>query len=364
MLPVNSINTATRYTPAHGHIYTCRGILILLLVGILSLFSFPCHAKKTDVVRLDNGNEIIGEIKYMDKGLLTFDVEHISNKLKIKWNHVVSLKSKKMLDIDTLRGSYYGSLIEAKSEGELRIKTADNIVDVKLSDVLFIEPIKDTFLDRLEANLSTGISFTKATDILQLNLGGSVEYRKLESFTVLKLNTILTSKTGEKTKTNANLGLNYNHLLVKRWFYRGDIGFSRNDELGINLRSSLSAGIGKILLHTNRRMFSVAMLLSGNRENTSDGRRTNNLELVIDTKFHSYRHDTPKLDFRTDLALYSNLNVSERYRADWDARLSIELYKDLFWDISQIYFLYDSVPSTTAASTYDFGIISGLRYKL
>jgi hypothetical protein len=357
MLPDSSIDAATRYTP-------CRGVLILALVGILSLFSFPCHAKKTDVVRLSNGNEIIGEIKTLDTSLLTFDVEHISNKLKIKWDHVVRLKSKKMLDIDTLRGSYYGSLIEPKSDGELRIKTADSEVDIKISDVVFIEPIKDTFIDRLEASLSTGISFTKATDILQFNFGGSVEYRKLESYTVLRLNTIITSRSGERTKTNSDLELNYNHLLVNRWFYRGDIGFTRNDELGIDLRSSLAAGIGKILLHTNRRTFNVAMLLSGNRENTSDGRKTNNIELVIDAKFHGFRHDTPKLDFKIDFAHYTNLNVSERYRVSWDARLSLELFKDLFWDISQIYYRYDSQPSTTAASTSDYGIISGVRYKL
>ena len=350
------------YAPVHEHVYTCRSTLILALI-VLSLFSFPSHSKKTDVVRLENGNEFIGEIKYLEEGLLTFDVEHISNKLKIKWDHVVRLKSKKLLDIDTIRGNYYGSLLESKSEGELRIKTTDSEVDMKVSDVVFIEPIKDTFLDRLDASLSTGISFTKATDILQFNFGGSVEYRKLDSYTVLNLNTILTSRTGEKTKTNSDLQLMYNHILQKRWFYRGDIGFSRNDELGIDLRSSLSAGIGKIFVRTNRNIFNVAMLLSANRENTSDGRITNNIELVVDTKYQGFRHDTPKLDFKTNLALYTNLNVSERYRAEWDARLSFELYKDLFWDISQIYVRYDTAPSTTAASTSDYGIISGLRYK-
>ena len=105
------------------------------------------------------------------------------------------------------------------------------------------------------------------------------------------------------------------------------------------------------------------MLRSGTHENTSDGEITNNLELVIDTQFQIFRHDIPRLDFKTDFAIFSNMNISERYRVDWSARISLELHKDLFWDISQIYLRYDSAPSATAESTSDYGIISGLRFK-
>ena len=78
MLSDSSLNTAARYPPARRYVCTSRGILVLALIGVFGLFSFPCHAKKTDVVRLDTGNEITGEIKFLEKGLLTFDVvKHI-----------------------------------------------------------------------------------------------------------------------------------------------------------------------------------------------------------------------------------------------------------------------------------------------
>ncbi len=43
--------------------------------------------------------------------------------------------------------------------------------------------------------------------------------------------------------------------------------------------------------------------------------------------------------------------------------LSDELLKDLFWDLGQLYYRYDSDPSEFAASKSDWGIVSGLRYK-
>ena len=85
---------------------------------------------------------------------------------------------------------------------------------------------------------------------------------------------------------------------------------------------------------------------------------------MLDTDLAVFRHDTPKLDLDTRLTLFYSLTVDNRYRVDFDTRLSIELgLEDFFWDIGQLYYLYDSKPSNTAISKDDYGIVSGLRYK-
>ena len=75
------------------------------------------------------------------------------------------------------------------------IQTADGEFGVKLADVVLIEPIKSSFWKRFDGNLSSGLSFTKASDVLQYSLGVSATYRTLQALTDLSLNTIVTSKT-------------------------------------------------------------------------------------------------------------------------------------------------------------------------
>ena len=67
---------------------------------------------------------------------------------------------------------------------------------------------------------------------------------------------------------------------------------------------------------------------------------------------------------KTDATFYVNLTKWGHYRFNFDGRVSIELgVEDLFWDISQIYYRFDSDPSSATASSDDYGFVSGLRYK-
>ena len=94
-------------------------------MALLGLLASPALAEKTDVVVMDNGNVIVGEIKKMVRGLLEFSVDDISGRLQIEWEHVVRLTSKQQLDFELEDGThYFGSLIESSADGELRIQTA------------------------------------------------------------------------------------------------------------------------------------------------------------------------------------------------------------------------------------------------
>ena len=312
-----------------------------------------------------NGNVIVGEVKRLDRGLLEFSVDDINNRLQIKWEHVTRLTSVQQLEVELRDGTqYFGSLIEPAGDGELRIRTAEGDFDVELLDVVIIVPIKETIWKRLEGEISTGISFTKATDIAQFNLGGNVSYRRRISLTELGLNSIITSKSDAPDSTNSNLQLTHHRFFKKRWFYRGDIGASRNDELGIDFRGAIGGGVGRSLIQTNRAELLVSALILGNRENTNDGLETNNLELALDTGLGGYRYDTPKLELSSNLTVFLNLTTQGRYRVNFDGRFSLELMlKDLFWDIGQVYYRYDSDPSTRAEAKDDYGFVSGLRYK-
>lgn len=335
-----------------------------LLFVVLELQAALALAEKTDLVQMENGNAIIGEVKSLDRGLLEYSVDDIVNRLQIKWDHVVRLTSDQQFDIELGDGSnHFGSLVESEADGKLRILTANGRFDVDRDNVVSIEPIEATFWKRLDGDISAGLSFTKSTDLLRLSLGGSAEYRRLVSQTTLSFSSIVTAQSDEESRTNSNARLNHTRFFSNRWFYRGDVAGARNDELGIDFRGTVAGGGGRSIVKTNRARWLVSALLSANREYTSDGRVTNNLELVLDTRLQAYRWDTPRLELDTGLAGFLSLTIENRFRVDFDGRLSLELgVKDFYWDIGQLYYKYDSEPSQAVTSKDDYGIVSALRF--
>jgi hypothetical protein len=338
-----------------------RGFL-LALGGLLLLLAPAALAEKTDVIVMDNGNRLVAEIKKLENGLLEISMTDINGRVKVEWNHVVRVTCNRALIIEDGYGArLFGQLIDSGVDDILRVQTPYGLVDVARDDVVFMEPIQSTFLGRLSGDLSTGISYTKSTEILQFNFGGSLRHRTRKAVTEISLNTIITAKS-EGNKTNTDLPVTYQRFFANRWFYRGDAGLNRNDELGIDLRTGIAAGAGRRLVYSNSAIVQASLLLNANREFTSDGDETNNLELVLDTSLLAFRYDTPKLDASLTVDLFMNLTTWGRYRVNVDGRLSIELLGDFYWDISQVYYRFDTDPSTTATSGTDWGVISGLRY--
>lgn len=339
-------------------------VLILFAAGLLiGLLATAARAEKTDLVVMDDGNRFTCEIKKLDSGLLELSLDNVKSNIQVEWKHVVRVVSNMQLRIELSNGAhYYGALVPSSGDGQIRIRTAVGEFDADRSSIVVMEPIKATFWERMSASVSTGISYTKSTNVAQFNFGGSTTWRTLVTRTVLSVNTIITTQSGP-TKTNSDIPLVFYRYYDDMWFFRAQAGASRNDELGIDFRGLLSAGGGRRLVHSNSAMILVSASVAGNREYTSDEQKTNNLELVFNALVMTYSFDSPKLEFDLDASVFLNLTTWGRYRTQLDARFSLELVSDLYWDLGQVYYRFDSDPSEEATSGTDWGVVSGLRYK-
>ena len=82
----------------------------------------PAQAARTDVVVLDNGDHITGEVLGRASGQLQFKTDHTGT-LYIDWTHVVSLTTSSKLNIELANGKrLYGPAPEAASSaGAIRL---------------------------------------------------------------------------------------------------------------------------------------------------------------------------------------------------------------------------------------------------
>jgi hypothetical protein len=156
---------------------------------------------------------------------------------------------------------------------------------------------------------------------------------------------------------------------ANRWFSTYLIGLESNDELGLELRSSIGAGVGRYLVQTNTSEIALVGGLLGTAESlavdpasptssTSD----ENIEGLLRLEYSRYVYDHPAIDLSAQLSVFPSITESGRTRAQFDLGLRWEIINDLFWDLSY-YNTYDSDPPSSSQSTNDYGVVTSIGYS-
>ena len=238
--------------------------------------------------------------------------------------------------------------------------------------------MEDTFWSRLQGSLSFGYSFTKASNVAQGNLGLRATHRtEIRSFS-LAGSTIITSDQEDEGTQRSNLDFSMSRFRANRWFNSYLIGFESNDELGLDLRSSIGVGFGRYLIQTNNSELALLGGLVGTAEslqlNDEDAASTQpvpsepsvssqeSLEGLLGLEYSRYVYDHPAVDLSARLKAFPSITDSGRTRAQLDLSLRWEVITDLFWDVSY-YNSYDSDPPSASESTSDYGVITSIGYS-
>ncbi|MGB5848652.1 MAG: DUF481 domain-containing protein, partial [Ignavibacteriaceae bacterium] len=223
--------------------YSIYSNVIILLLLVLSSTTV---AQRTDIIIMNNGDYITGEIKKMQYNLVTFKTDDAGT-LNIKWDKIRHLISKDIFEVDLVDGRvYYGSLDTTYSPRQMKVKGKDETKFLFKKYVVKFVPIKDTFWDRLDGFIKLGFNFTKSTETGQFTFGGNVKFKRKVDNTELNLNSIMSFREDEQTARRQDLTLTYQRNIAHKWFAFGSVGLEQNTELGIQLRAitSVAAGYG------------------------------------------------------------------------------------------------------------------------
>ena len=316
-----------------------------------------------DVVTMQNGDRLSGELKSLGRGKLRFD-SSATGTIPIEWDEVATLVSFQNVQVETEDGTYYlGRLVEAPGDGEIVVATDGGPVTLDMMDVVLMAPIEERGLDSIDAALTLGYSFAKSSAVQQLNLGFNVAGRTEKRILELNTDVVLSDADNAEANQRKSLDLTYTRLLANRWAAGGVIRVDRNDELDVDLRTSLGAGAGRYVVQSN----TMTLLMSGGvqltRENVGTGLSDNDtVEGFLGANWDWFRYDSPELDLTSNLLVFPNLTDTGRVRSEFDIRFRWELITDLFWQVSY-YNSYDSDPVVDGAEKNDYGVITSLGYS-
>ena len=337
-------------------------ILLLSLV----IFAAPAFAQLendasyTDKVFLHNGDIVTGNIKELDRGKLRVKTRTMDTVL-INWVDIEHIESDKHLRVEGTDGRFNYGTIGTTGEGDnLTIDQSGETVEIPLLSVAAIQPIRanESFWRQIEGDAKVGIDYTKASDILLINLSSNLRYRRETYEVALNASWNETARANDQSSSRMDLSTTYTRFLRNRWFWKATGGFDRNQELGIDLRGIIGATAGRYLWETPTTRFELNGGLAVNRENRTDNTEVSNTEGLIRSSLEIFKHTLPITRLSANVSVFPGISDSGRLRVNADVSLRNEIIRSLFWDLS-LYATFDNRPAEGFAEE-DYGIVTSL----
>jgi putative salt-induced outer membrane protein YdiY len=343
-----------------------NALVIAVGVALLIGFARPASAQLddlsayTDRIHLRNGDVITGNIKELDRGKLRVKTLTMDTVL-VNWVDIESVESNKYLRIEKADGSFSnGTIKKSDMASQLVVEDRGREVEVPILAVSSIQPIRvqQSFLRRLEGDLTAGIDYKKASDILLVNLSTNVRFKEEKYEVAVGANWNETSRTEDNNSSRADLSTTYTRFRKNRWFWKASGGFERNEELGLNLRALVGATAGRYLIQNSTLRFELNAGLAENWEDRVDGTSTSSTEGLIRSSLDIFKHTLPITRLSASINVFPGITESGRMRVNTDVSLRNEIVRSLFWDLS-LYHTYDNRPPEGAAEE-DYGIVTSI----
>jgi len=338
-----------------------RNSFIFLLLATLPAVTM---AARTDTVLLVNGNAVTGEIEGYEFGSLEYSTDSMGT-VHIDWEDIVGITSNLNLQVEVSNGTrFLGNLEAAEERFHINVITVHGPVDLSMDRIIRITPIdvSDRFVRRLEGGISLGLNSQSGSGVTIFDTTADIRYRTEQYLVGLTLNSSVTDQPSEETQSNHSARLNYQRFRPNRWFTDWFSSWERNDQLGIDTRASLGAGLGRYIVQTNRNQFS---LMAGAQATRSEFTGEDPGGTLGEGRFqlrYLHRNLKPEANVNLTINIFPELEDFSRYRLESSLILDRELISDLDFRID-IFHKYQSEPPSTGEKT-DTGVVTSLVYSL
>jgi len=343
-------------------IYQSLSRLLLATLWPLVLTGVVDAQGKTDVVMMLNGDTLTCEIKELVRGRLRVSTDSLGT-VQVEWEDVRQVTSLSRFEVELDSGERFIGSFQAPPQPRRLLVVGDTETTMHdLQTVVRITPMGDGWWGRFDGSLDVGFSFTKANEARQLSLAGDATRRGERLGLTLNVSSLFTSQEGVENTSRQVVDLQIQRYLPRRWLVAVLIQFQQNEELQLDLRSTLGAGGGRYLIQSNRTILSLLGGMSFTRENfTGPEPGESNAEALAILDFQTFTFDDPETDISARLSVVPSLTQAGRVRIDFDSRVRREILKDFYFSLT-FFDNYDSDPGLVDAERNDYGLISSFGW--
>tara|TARA_R110002050_G_scaffold204327_1_gene339586 strand:- start:73040 stop:74047 length:1008 start_codon:yes stop_codon:yes gene_type:complete len=330
----------------------------LILIFTFSLLNYVGFTQ--DTISFINGDQIIGELKSLDRGVISFKTDYSDSDFKIEWKGVKTLSTATEFLITTSDGvRFTGSVSDGDSTG-LSLRTEEGVVKVPRHQIVYLKSLEDGFWSQVYAKVDVGFSLTKAKNLKQFNVNAGLGYLGEYWSMDARFNSLNSTQDSVAPTKRNDGGVTGNLFLPKDWFLTASVDYLSNTEQLLDLRLNGRVGLGYYLVHSNKWYWSVAggtAFISENFASAEGDKKS--MEAFFVTELNLF--DFGDLSFFTKATAYPGITEKGRFRTDVNVDLKYDLPLD-FYVKSGITVNYDNQP-TTGASNVDYVFNSGIGWE-
>jgi small nuclear ribonucleoprotein (snRNP)-like protein len=333
-----------------------------LLISFCLLLGFATMAQKDSLV-LKNGNVIVGEIKSLDKGVLTIKTAYSKNDFTIEWGGIKEIFSKSQFLVTLTNGKRINGTFESVEGGNKIVITdiSGGKTETTFEGMVYLKGLKSDFWSRAYASIDLGLSLTKANNLQQYNVRSKFGYLADKwQFDLFYDDTRSKQDSVAETKRTEG-GIAAKYFLQKDWYLAASLNFLSNTEQALDLRTTGKLGAGKYIVHTNKQYWGLGAGLSFNNESFTNGTTSrSSLEGYFGSELNFF--DIGDLSLLSNIWVYPSFTENGRWRTDFifDAKydLPLDFYIKLGFTLN-----YDNRPAVKGKET-DYVLAFSIGWEL
>jgi Protein of unknown function, DUF481 len=257
---------------------------------------------------------------------------------------------------------FLGSLGRSSAQSVL-IVSANDTITLSMSEVTGIVPIGASVWRRPEGSIDAGFSYTRSSEIAQLNLNSEIRVRRPAFMLQLTTSDTLVRRLDEDERDDRG-SVDFSHVryIGRQLFWAGVARFKTNESLGLTLRSQLGGWAGIRPVNSNRARFEFGGGAVYNNEDGVDTEPRRNIEGLLGLQTSYYTYDRPKTTVDASLDYFPGLTDWGRHRLQINTAVRRELWKDFFVGLN-LYDTFDSDPPSPDAARNDVGVVISIGWS-
>lgn len=294
------------------------------LLSAVSLFG------QRDSVIFANDNYMIGEVKNMERGVLTVETAYSDSDFKVDWEGVKEIYTESFFLITLTDGSRYNGTLASAAPGQadLLVNYGDT-VPTDLNDIVYLRSVNEKPLSRLYASISVGFSYAKARNFRQFSVRANAGYIANRWLADGFFSSVNSSQDDAEAIDRTEGGFSFQFFLPKDWYLVASTNYLSNTEQKLALRTLGKFGVGKYFIHTNNVYWGGGLGLSYNNERFSnENPDRNSMEGYFGSQLNLF--DLGDISLMTTLVAYPSFTEGGRWRVDYNFNGNYDLPLDFF----------------------------------
>lgn len=339
----------------------------LLAFLLLCIFTTIAHAKRHDIVVMKNGDQLSGEIKKLENGLLYLDTDYVSGSIQLDWLQVEKVESTGNYQVVLKNGTHLSGTIEkvpgSDAPGkDFEVRVGNNVTHAAGPEVINIESQKPNFWRQLTGSIDFGYDYTSGNNQTSFSSDANASYSATKWAAGASFTSSFSGQSGGSTTNLAEVQAFAQRYLNRNSFFMALGDFLHSSQQGLALRTTLGGGYGRYWVRTNQNQFLwVAGSVFTHEDFLAGSGKQNdqNIEALLGLQYQLLRFD--RYNLQSQIFVFPGLSDAGRVRATGKSVFTVKLSNNFhtnfsFWDN------YDSRPPINAKGN-ELGISSGLGWS-